>query len=1192
MYLKSIELFGFKSFMERTKVKLDGGVACIVGPNGSGKSNIADAVRWVLGEQSVKTLRGQKMEDVIFAGSSKRKPLGMAEVVLNMDNSDGSLPVEFQEVSVARRVYRSGDSEYLLNGKQCRLKDIQELFMDSGVGNNSLALVGQGRVQEIVNMKPDERRGLIEEAAGVIKYRNRKKTATRKLLDTEQNLERIWDIITELAERIEPLKIQSTKAQKYLELKKSADSQEINLLLQVLAKNKADLAVNVASQSERNDIILNQNAILSSVVATLEQAKFAHQQLEENLTALRQDVFDLKTAKERDEAKAILIEEKIKTVGEHISRLTLDLELIFSRDDGFMSEVDRLNQEQNSLGLEVKTLKSEIQSKEQNFDIAKTTLEDLTAELSMLRDELFENASQLANARNELNYQDRSISNNEVQLKTMAENIEVLANDNSSVDGAIANMKAEIADTKGVQATKNNELAAVETKISTLMAEKIKVSEAEVAIRMKLNSEQSRLKILQEMAENQSNFYPGVRALLRGKKQNAAYAQNMYGVLVDLISSDVKYSVALEAALGASMQNVVVKDDGCAKACINFLKTERLGRATFLPIASLRIRENREIDGALNKVGVIGRASSLITCDAEIQPAVDFLLGNILIVENLDNAIKIAKEHQQKFRIITLDGDVITPGGAISGGSRQKNTGDLLQKKNQLEQLKKDVHRLAAESENQKLRIAKFAEDEVKISGERDLLQSEIRELEMLLMGKVKDLDHLENSQADKATQLQIMKIDFHEMELEQARLIRRKGELGEEVSSWESQNHAANQNLLLQQTKIEAQNLEVEKEREALEQLRLVAVKKEQEHSTLHNELARLKAEKGSLFEEKANKETELANYKNELVSLNAAKVENAVDVAKMAERIVKGDGEVAQKFSELAEIKANLEELQKAEANANAEISKASQELHQLEIKATRLEAEEQNQSQKLAETFELTYDEAIGYLDETVSQSDLSKNVRSLKSQISALGNVNLDAIDEYAMVRERHDFLSAQREDLLEARDALNKVIAEMDAIMTKRFKEAFTLVNENFNHTFAKLFGGGSAGLMMTIPDDILETGVDMVVQPPGKKLVNYNLLSGGEKSLVGIALVLAVFQVRPSPFCILDEVDAALDEANVDRFAEYVRQFAENTQFVVVSHRQGTMEVADSLWGVTMEEDGVSKMVSVKLSENLDKYLV
>ena len=1193
MYLKSIELSGFKSFTNRTVIKLEDGISCIVGPNGSGKSNIADAVRWVLGEQSAKILRGHKMEDIIFAGSDKRKPLGMAEVILNIDNSDGSLPLEYSAVAVCRRAYRDGESEYLLNGRQCRLADIRELFMDSGVSNNSLALIGQGRIQEVVNMKADERRLLLEDAAGIVKYRSRKQTAQRKLADTEQNLTRIWDIISELTVRLAPLAEQSSRAETYLQLKENADKQEINLILQNMAENRQAMQENTAALAEAQKLAETAETSRLRLEADLAQARLAYDQLEGEITAARQQLFELKTGREQAEAQSELWQEKIRAAEDNIQRLQGELSQLLQQDSGFVAEVERLKQAAAEAAAELQAQEAEIAAQEETFAAQRDAVEELQAEQEQARQEILDNSSQLANLQNEQSFLAKSLADGEQALATARQNIAALQEENQETGRRAEQMQAELADLQQRRAQNKDSLLQQGQSLDEIEARIVQANEANVAVRMKLNSEESRLKILTEMAENKSGFYPGVRAVLRAKRQGRPQMTGVLGVVLDLIESDVQYSLALEAAVGAGLQNIVVQDDRAARACVAYLKQEKLGRATFLPLASLKWRANAETEQALAAAypGVIGRCAQVIQCAPAVRPAVEFLFANTLLVEDLDVATEVARLHRQQFKIVTLAGDIISPGGSITGGSRQKNAGDLLQKKNQLVELQRNVGRLQQQNEQGQQHLQQLNEEREALAAGRETLAAADRELELQYLGKVKDVTHLRDNLADKNEQLVQLQNALANNQREQEHMQRRQTELTAELADWGSITERANQLLVELQQRQEQQSSALEAGRQALEQNRLQALAKRQEHQNLTGELTRLTAEKGSLFTQKEQKEQAIADWQQQQAEMRQVWQTRQREAQDFYGQIVAAEQNLAAATADNGARKQQIEEWERRTAALNNDAARFGQELTQLKIKEARLQTEDAADSQKLAEGFAMSYEQALPLLDTSRDRQELAGTLKELKRQLAALGSVNLEAIDEYRQVRERHEFLSAQREDLLEAHTALQNVIKDMDEIMAKRFRDTFEQVNQNFGQTFVQLFGGGSAAMFLTEPDDPLMTGVDLLVQPPGKKLINYNLLSGGEKSLVGVALVLAIFQVKPSPFCILDEVDAALDEANVERFAEYIKMFKQKTQFIVVTHRQGTMEAADRLWGITMEKDGVSKIVSVRLTDDLQQYV-
>lgn len=1040
-------------------------------------------------------------------------------------------------------------------------------------------------------MKPEERRLLLEDAAGIVKYRTRKQTAQRKLADTEQNLTRIWDIISELSARLAPLAEQSSRAETFLQLKTSADQQEINLLLQEMLENRQLLRQNSQALQEKRDKAAVVETGRLEAEAALAEARLNYDRAEEQIAMARQQLFDLKTSREQAEAQAALWQEKAAAAEANISRLQAELSSLLQQDSGFVAEVERLQQRQTAAGQELQAAEAEIGEREAAFAAKREAVADLQAEQEIAQQDILANTEQLANLNNELTFLQKTLAEAEQGLTAADQNMAALRQEEQSGAAKAEVMQQELAALQQRREANKTALQELAGRLNRQEAELVQANEANVSVRMQLNSEESRLKILSEMAENKSGFYPGVRSILRAKEQGKLPTDGVLGVLLDLIESDVRYSQALEAAVGAGLQNLVVRDDQAARACVAYLKQEKLGRATFLPLASLRWRPNGEIEQALGRPGVIGRCSQVINCAEPVRPAVEFLFANTLLVENLDVATQVARQHRQQFKIVTLAGDIISPGGSITGGSRQKNSGDLLQKKNQLAQLQHSVQKLRQQGEAGRQRLVELEQQRADLDAERAELAAADRELELQYLGKVKDITHLRDNLADKQEQLAQMERDQAAAQQEQARLQRRRQELAADLADWDAGSQRANEQLEQLRQRWQVENEELEAQRQALEQSRLQALEKRQAYQSLDNEVQRLTAEKGSLFEQKEQKEQAAAQYQQQLAEQRQAWQDKLAEAQSLAGQIAEAEEQLAQATDENGLLKQQIEAGERQTAALSRDGGVLQQEIHQLEVKEARLQTEDAAGVQKLAEGFELTFEQALPQLDESMSRPQLVQNLKLLKKQLAALGNVNLDAIEEYRQVRERYEFLSAQREDLLEAHNSLLNVIKEMEEIMTQRFRATFEQVNLNFGQTFVQLFGGGSAALFLTEPDDLLTSGVDLLVQPPGKKLINYNLLSGGEKSLIGVALVLAIFQVKPSPFCILDEVDAALDEANVDRFAEYIKMFKLKTQFIVVTHRQGTMEAADRLWGVTMEKDGVSKMVSVRLTDDLQQYV-
>lgn len=1191
MYLKNIELIGFKSFVDKTNINLEEGITCIVGPNGSGKSNISDAIRWVLGEQSARNLRGGKMEDIIFAGSAKRKSVGMAAVTLTLDNTDGTLPLEFNEVTVTRRTYRNGDSEYLINGGACRLKDIHNLFVDTGIGNDGVAMIGQGRVNQIVDMKADDRRVLIEEAAGIVRYRNRKKTAVRKLIDTERNLERINDILVELGERVEPLKIQAEKAEKYLELSEIARTNEINLMVQNIAisKNELDKQEKAYVDDEKSLVELNQKAAgLAIVIESNKKNLFSLEEIAKNLS----ENFNEKNETYHNIETELLVARANKLSGEeNIIRLNHDIESLKNRDGGFMEQVEILSSKKITLisEIEVKTKENEV-AQEQLIALNEK-IEDRKAIYEASRTDAFDRASDLVNFRNEYNNELKNKDNINRNLAEMQDDL----SENTALQNTLKEQKEELKTQLNQMEEEfiNNKtkLSSLKEEIETNTKQKTSLAEEEVTCRYKLNSLNTKLNMLRDMEQSFEGYYPGVKAVLQERNRNPRL-NSVVGVVADLIKVDPQYQIAIEAVLGGALQNIVTTDDTGAKAGIAFLKERRAGRATFLPASNLVARNKKTTEDLLGEKGVIGRCSDVVAIDAKYKNVANFLLGQVLLVENLDVATTLARRVNQDLRAVTLEGDIINPGGAMTGGSKNRNKNDLLSRKGEIAKLTAEVDDLTAKEQAYTKKLSELTANIETTSAIINDLNEKSRNFEMNKLALTKDYQHKIAELERANTTILLLKEDIALETKEISAVEISINKLKQEIENWDKANEAISQEIKLQEQAINEANEELKIASEVENQQKIDLAKLQEKLNSLDIEINRLKSEKADVFSEDAKRKDELNAYLNQ--------------DGKLTEKIKNNEAnllDLGQTIANLKEAQVNnlngCQDLEELIAGGETEYKKITEEsnnyqetLHKIEVRKARLEADFENADNKLREVFEISYELALEYLDESIENKELEQRVKSLKRQINALGNVNIDAIEEYKETSERFEFLGQQHIDLLEAKAALNKIIDEMDKIMARRFAESFSAVSDSFNSTFSRLFGGGSAGLSMTDKDNILETGVDIMVELPGKKVNNYNLLSGGEKALIGVALLLAIFKVRPAPFCILDEADAALDEANVQRFGEYIHEHRSKTQFVIISHRQGTMEVAANMWGVTMEEEGVSKTVSVRLEDAMASELI
>lgn len=1185
MYLKRIELQGFKSFTAKTNVSFEPGISCIVGPNGSGKSNIADALRWVLGEQNARSIRGGKLEDVIFSGTQKKRPLGMAEVSIILDNSDGYLPLEFSDVSVTRRAVRGGNSEYLINGEPCRLKDIRELFTDTGIGVEGVSLINQGRINELINARPDERRVLVEEAAGIVKYRDRKREAVRKLAETERHLETIGVVINELAGRIEPLTEQAAKAEQYLQLREEADRMEMGISVRVLSEAEDKIAELDAKMQEREQQMLAEESQRLAFSAEIEELRLLINEHDETVASSSHNYYELQTRQEKEEGDLRLLQSRRENAAATMSRLTGELTAL-------EAAIAAKQQEVAELAVHVERTASEIAAEEESIlhgEGGESNIREhiglLADKLSAMQKEMNSIAAEHSGQESQLEFKAQLLQKNEENLCRLQEEEGNLSaeQEQGSKQEAVLLQKQDAIKAKlqklSIEANEN------ETLLRQLNTEMAEAAAEEADKRYHASSAKTKVSLLSELAAGYEGFFPGVKALMTAKRQNKA-GRGIIDVISALMDVPADYRVAIEAYLGANIQNVVAEDAASARAAISYLKQERLGRATFLPLDILQVRSKPDISAAANMPGVFGLASELVECEKKLRPAVEFLLNSLVIADNMDTAMAAAKQLKYKVSVVTLDGDMVNPGASVSGGSRGKKSGELLSQKAKLKAAEQELSELEAELAAYSAKVLELRATQEKANANNEAIAAEMSSLSAQLAEISAELNQMtygEESRDQRLTAIRSERTmlshendnitnELAELRAEYEQTSARKQELESDAEATRKELEALQQQMSGHQDQITARKMSLASSRQKLHGQSLT--------------LARLKEEQDDLgweAEEKASDREAAAKEAEELVRQIAASEEqlrmtglSLHDALAQLEQLKHG----------LAAETGRLLELEKQEKELSKKRETLQNEKHQLALRCERWRADFENEATKLSERFQMDLAMARAKLgDEISSRTAMQSRLSQLRREMAALGDVNLGAIAEAAEVTERYAFLTGQRDDMLAAREKLDKVIAEMDKIMMGRFKDAYEQLSAAFDKSFNRLFGGGSAALYLSEPDDILETGVEIRVDPPGKKVANYNLLSGGEKSLIGIALMFAMLAVRPTPFCVMDEVDAALDEANINRFTDFLTDKASGSQFVMITHRQSTMEVASTLWGVTMEEEGISKVLSVKLEE-------
>lgn len=1174
MYLKSLEIHGFKSFPDKISLTFDKGLTAVVGPNGSGKSNIGDSVRWVLGEQSTKTLRGNKMEDVIFSGTVARKPMGFASVTLNIDNSDGKLQDMGEEVAVTRKLYRNGDSEYLINGKSVRLKDINELFMDTGLGRDGYSIIGQGRIAEIVGAKSNERRDIFEEASGISKFRYRKTEAERKLTSAQENLLRLNDILAELESRIEPLKIQSQKAEKFLVLAEEKKKLEISVWVNRLE----DMTKNLEQLEEK---ILVSRTEYENIENDIRQQE---QKLEEGYRKMQESTI------RSDEIRRKMIEEE-----QNASEMKSEIAVL--ENDIKHSETDILSAEKGIS--ETETIKQTLIQKHkdslENIDSLQNELNDIIDKISATEEKLRqaeqenkcinENSGKSAKYINDLRIKQSeynfSIDSANKVITEESERLLVFRENQSEYDDKISEYAEKIS-------VSESELQKICTKLSELekkLPETEKLFETKKEEYKKLTSEleklefnlrdrQQRSRILHDLERNMEGFAGSVKAVMR------ADIQGVCGTVAQNMNVEQKYAIAIETVLGGAMQNIIVENENVAKQCINFLKNQRAGRATFLPITSIKGRDLNET-GLENCKGFIAVASNIVSCDSKFNGIISSLLGRTVLAENIDSATDIAKKYGYRFRIVTIDGQVINSGGSFTGGSVQKISG-IITRKNEINALDDDIKKFTSEQSVLSRKAENLRHETQRLSEETESIKS------LLVSCRNENIRLTAEISGFKVLSEQISSHTENTVHL---------------IDEAENKIHSAEQNIKKYESLLSnlTEKLSVAEKETIQEQSQRKIINKN--ISELSGEISSLKVQQAEFLKDIQSKNEDISRINNNINELGIQKENFLKEIENLKKSAVEKKLKIESVQEELNNLNDNTEtylnqikqyqtihteqnklvnELQRNLKQINAEKERFSGEITRLEERKENISRDSDNIIKQLLEVYELTRSEAFEKAEKIDNLIMAQKQLFEVKNKIKALGSVNVDAIEEYKEVSERYRFMSEQVADIQKSKAELEKIISGLTEEMKQIFTESFEIINNNFKTIFTELFGGGKAELILTDPENVLTSGIEIKVAPPGKVIKNLISLSGGEQSFVAIAIYFAILRLRPAPFCILDEIDAALDEVNVRKYAQYLRKFTDTTQFVLVTHRRSAMEEANVLYGVTMQEDGISKLLKME----------
>lgn len=1181
MFLKRLDIIGFKSFAERIEVDFVPGVTAVVGPNGSGKSNITDAIRWVLGEQSAKSLRGSKMEDIIFAGSESRRALNFAEVTLTLDNTDQGLGIDYNEVSVTRRVSRSGDSDFYINKQSCRLKDIIDLFMDSGLGREAFSIISQGKVEEILNSKAEERRTIFEEAAGVLKYKNRKKKAEVKLFETQDNLNRVNDILHELEGQVEPLKIQASMAKDFLEKKEELEKIEVALTvfeIEDLHQKWEHLSKQLEEHQQEE---LKMSSELQVKEAAIVQTRDKIAALDESITDLQNVLLHASEELEKLEGRKEVLKERKKNASQNKDQLKINILELTDRISKLKENRDAQAEIVKELSIQVEKLQSELKERQDKLPLFSENVEE---KIESLKSEYIDLLNEQASAKNELKYIDQQLEQQERRgARLDAENEKYLEErvhvqkHKLEIQEALEEVQKKLAD----QLVAYREGQHVLEKVKNNYEKQEKTLYQAYQL---LQQAKSRKEMLEEMEEDFAGFFQGVKEILKARDQKL---KGIEGAVAELITVPKEYETALETALGGALQHIVVDHEQNARTAIQYLKQNSFGRATFLPLSVIKGRplSSAQLSSIQNHPALIGPAVSLVKFAPKYSEVMNNLLGNVVITKDLKGANELAKILQYRARLVTLDGDIVNPGGSMTGGAVKQKTSSLLTRKGELENLKEKIVIMEEKTEALEATVKRLKAEVQQADQQVEKKRQDGESLRLSEQSVKGDLREAELQEKNLNDRLALYDLEKGQLTEERESLLKRKRELADSLDSYKemiAELDAQIEKLTVQKTSDLSSKETLTNE---INELKVeFASKNEQfnhakERFTLVNDDLIESEQKLSIFTEDLNLLTsEMTNSSSGEEQLEAAAKRKQQDKEATLQLITERRQErlLLQDSLENTELEAReLKRLHKGMAGV----------LKDEEVKINRLDVELENRLAHLREEYLLSFEGAKEQYPLNISVEEARKKVKLIKLAIEELGNVNLGAIEEYERVSERYEFLNEQKTDLQEAKDTLFKIIEEMDIEMKRRFQQTFEGIRQHFEPTFRTLFGGGRADLVLTIPEDLLNTGVEIVAQPPGKKLQNLGLLSGGERALTAIALLFSILKVRPVPFCILDEVEAALDEANVYRFSQYLKRYSKETQFIVITHRKGTMEEADVLYGVTMQESGVSKLVSVRLED-------
>ena len=1184
MYLKNIEVQGFKSFANKINFQFHNGITGIVGPNGSGKSNVADAVRWVLGEQRVKQLRGASMQDVIFSGTENRKPLSYAVVAITLDNSDHQLAIDFDEVTVARRLYRSGESEYLINGAPCRLKDVNELFYDTGIGKEGYSIIGQGQIDRILSGKPEERRELFDEAAGIVKFKRRKAAAQAKLENEKQNLVRVKDILAELEKQVGPLERQAEVARVYLRKKEELKTLDVNVFL----LENSRLRDQLASVEEKYGLA---SSDLADTTAKYEQIKEEYQQIQEEIENLdaaieeaRSSVTDAGLMRGKLEGEMNVLKEQINSARGSETHLTNRRNTIQEEIAAKEKDKEELLKEKGETDQEVRELIATADEQRAKLEEIQNKIEELNNAIEAGKNTIIGELNQRATIKSRMGRFDTMMEQINIRKAELNSRLLRAKSDEAAREETLKKLEAEFEAICEEMRVLNEQEAAAELGLGdlreALTKKDAKLRETQSAYHM----ERSKLETLTNLTERYEGYGGSVKKVMEQKEKE----KGIIGVVADIIKVEKKYETAIETALGGNIQNIVTDNEDTAKKMIQYLKDNKLGRATFLPLTSITNPQEFKTPEVLDEKGAIGMADELVSIDKKYANVAKAMLGRIVVIDNVDNAVKIARKYDYGIRMVTLEGELLVPGGAISGGAF-KNNSNLLGRRREIDELEKKVKQLLANVDSINREIDETKANRNKLRMELETLKTDIQRKSIEQNTARLNIAQARERMEEEAEGAASLKLEEKEIEAQLFQIRNDKEGIQKELADSEALEKTTQEQILIKQQEMEELR-KTESEAAALvsewdlkvEKMRQAQGFKQANVDRIDSEIERSKAELSEILEALEENSREVERKKQ-----NITEIEKTIAASYDAQNESEG------KLKETVARKEELSEQQKNFFKRREELAEhmtgLDKEVYRLNAQKERMEESLESQINYMWDEYEITLSDAASIRDENMTDlSSMKREISSLKDQIKKLGDVNVNSIEDYRNLMERFTFMTTQHDDLVEAEKTLENIIQELDTAMRNQFTEKFAEINREFDKVFKELFGGGKGTLELMEDEDILEAGIRIIAQPPGKKLQNMMQLSGGEKALTAIALLFAIQNLKPSPFCLLDEIEAALDDSNVGRFAKYLHKLTKNTQFIVITHRRGTMEQVDRLYGITMQEKGVSTLVSVNL---IDKEL-